>query len=208
MKKTKLTFIILIAITTFSNLSAQQIEKGKFVVGGTSKLQMGVFNSAFDNNNGFKYDEKRRVLNLEPTLGYAIVPRLISGLSFPLRYEYLSHTGSGGGPTILEFTNFKYSIAPYLRYYFFTYKSIQLFTNGSFNIGKETIDYHSDGLGGSFNNFYGFDLGVGISLFFLEGVAVDFGISYESLLVDRKGQLNSSEKLKGLNVDLGLIVLF
>jgi hypothetical protein len=191
------SIIIVLCLFALSGLNAQT-EKGKLLVGVSSRTSLGLYNFSTctpdlmsvgfttvkykDDNETGEDKDKYTSLNLSPRVGYFLVNNLVLGLDLNLSYLKMGATDSDYKDQMTTFT-----AGPFVRYYIPTGK-VKPFVEAGAAFGN--LVYKWDGWeGGEEKTKYGLTLfngGVGLAVPIGSRASFDTMLSYNSMTVKEK----------------------
>lgn len=192
----KITLFVVVLFTAFS-VNAQ-IQKGRFLVGGTSNL------SFLSSKSTYRYDgtttKKIKISSFEfsPEVGYFIMDKLAIGLDLSYSSEKEKVDNEAWSDPSRTF-----GMAFFGKYYF---------EAGSFKpFGKAQLGYlHIAGSDNDVNKFNGVALGVaaGAAYFINDLVAFEASLGYDYAKVKNVKDNKYEDKVGGFGLNIGIVVTF
>jgi opacity protein-like surface antigen len=177
-----------------------QTDQGKFLLGGSSSLNVGIISDRWksDDDKG-KYD-KTFDISLDPQVGIFVVKNLAVGLEL----QVSTSKTTDDDPKDVS-TNTIFSGGPFVRYYFGSGK-IKPFLHSAVGIGTRKYKFDPE-VGNSYDskyNLFGFKFAGGIALFLNDNVSLDLGLGYSYR--SSKAKENNGANLKDITGSTGLNV--
>jgi hypothetical protein len=156
-----------------SYAASAQISKGQWLVGGNASFKSEKFGSS-DNN-------KVTTFEFKPDVGYFFLDNLAAGI----RFNYSSSKVKSE-----DKANTYLLAGPFVRYYFLpAVQKVNIFVDGTYGFGKEGQDPKI--------NLNGYEFTAGPAIFLSPNVALELGISYQSL---KYKDISDRDNTFGVNV--------
>lgn len=210
MKKFKYTLAGFLLLGIVFSVSAQT-QKGKFLLGGGSSLNLSSANSKLTDLSDEEQNLKTYEIKFSPQTGYFFVDNWAVGMKIPFDYSLIKvDNNSKDKSTSLI-------IAPFVIHYFGNGK-LKPYLKAGVGWGTEKMVYILDDLSidpdyyskeeYKFSQFL-VDAEAGISVFLNEKAAIDLGISYTSLtLKQQQGKsLNNFNDKNGFDFNIGFSII-
>lgn len=160
--KNKIYTIAFFALFAFAGLHAQT-EKGRFLIGGASSVDVANAKGSYSNTSG---ESTQTTISIKPEVGYFLFDDFSVGLSASL----LGYTKGDDGGDVRLLSEFKYffqgtNFRPFVKANVgYRYKTINLFSGGNLM----TNEVHGLAFGG----------GVGGAFFVKNNISIDLGLEY------------------------------
>lgn len=190
-------FILLLSFSTTN--SSAQLEKGTKLVGGSGTFYS--YTENYSNNQSYSQTAKYTNIDLNVTMGYFIIDKLVVGLKpsySSFKGEVVSSNAGSGGKT----NSYKIAVGPFTRYYFLkNEKPLNVLAEASYQMG--------------INKFLGvlkekgrsntFSFLVGPEIFFNDTAGLEFLFGYTNKLVTIDNSAGAFENKKsGLQISIGI----
>lgn len=188
----KVLFIAALAVVSFSNVNAQEVETPVYGFDQGNVFLEG--NLGYSNKNDKNIDEKTKDFTVNPKVGYFLNQDLALGAEF----NYQSANQTVAGTDTRDISAFRAGV--FARYYFLDLgKRFKTYTELGVGFGtlKDDLnDYKSNGVNAGLN--------LGINYFVTENIAISFGLadvlSYSTYKVDLDGAESVNEFNANINV--------
>ena len=191
--------VLLFAVTSING----QTEKGKFLVGGESKLDFSSTSYKWKSDDADGDYGKSLDIEFSPMVGYFISDGLAVGAHIPIMFSSEKDEDDD------KYTTTVISFAPFVRYYFGT-TNIKPFLHGGVGFGSAKGKYEPVS-GTSNESTYGmfsYAVGGGVAMFLTESIALDFGLEYGSSSFKEKedNDTNFKDIDSGIGFNVGIVV--
>ncbi len=198
MKSITKVLILFMTFAIFTSVHAQT-DAGKFLLGGSTNLNLSASNSKVKYDGGSEDGPKYLNLSFTPAFGYFIINNLAVGMELNVSYDREKFEDE-----IESYTSF--SAAPFARYYIGAGK-IKPFGQAliGFGLGKSKYEYEGISEDETFN-FLFFGGGLGAAFFLNDLVSMDVSLVYTS---DKSKYEDDDNKYitSGISLNLGITII-
>lgn len=210
MKSIKFFAIVLISVVLSHGANAQ-IEKGKWLMGGSTKFGFSTGTTKIELNGESQTLFNNTSFNFSPQVGCFISDGFVIGFEFPIAFEKIKSEISG---IEYESKSSSIAIAPYFRYYV-DGSNVKPYLHFSAGFGSISNDVQTDmDAPQSKGKFFLVNMGGGFIVFVNDHIAFDFGASYTKtkITTDYYMGITSDSDFKiiesGFNFGIGLLLAF
>ncbi|MDD4374679.1 MAG: outer membrane beta-barrel protein [Bacteroidales bacterium] len=181
-----------------------QTEKGNFLVGGESKLNLTFLNSKLKDDDGSENGPKTTNLEFSPMVGFFVADGFAVGLEVPISYTSEKDVDDDNMKTT------SMAFAPFVRYYFGS-SNIKPYLHGTAGLGNLKMKF-DPASGSSEETLYGmfiYQIGGGLGIFLNEKVTLDVGLAYASVSLKPKENNNTNFRgiSGGIGIGIGIVVV-
>lgn len=188
----KVFFIAALAVVSFSNVNAQEVETPIYGFQQGNVFLEG--NLGYSNKNDKNIDEKTKDFTINPKIGYMIS----EDLAFGAEFNYQSANQTRAGVDTRDISAFQAGL--FARYYFLDlgqrFKTYTELGVGYGSLKDDLTDLKANGVNAGLN--------LGINYFVTENIAISFGLSdilsYSTYKVDADGAESVNEFNANFNV--------
>lgn len=209
MKRTIIYCFLVAVLMGTARITNAQTEKGKFLIGGQSKLEYSTYKSGGENQYTSGNNGKTRNLDITPQIGRFIANNFAVGLEVPY-----SHSKEIDGDD--SYATSSLLVMAFMRYYFGKTK-IKPYLHGAIGPGWGKTKLESSQLNNDPNftinskiskNLMAYELGGGLGVFVNEHVSLDFSLGYGHITSKYTDFSNMDRKdiVKGIDANIGIVV--
>jgi outer membrane protein len=189
--------------SSYTILSFGQTEKGRVLLGGSSKLDFTTTSSKIKMDGNNADEGKSTKFEFSPQIGYFLSNGFAMGVELPI----ISSTQTDDDD---KYTSTSLAFAPFARYYFGA-GNVKPYLHGSVGFGSVNVKYKPS-MGTSSEtsgSLFIYQMGGGIGVFLNERLSLDFGIGYSSATMKPKedNNVNYRSVTSGIGVEIGFIIL-
>ena len=192
-------FYFILLLSFFNTNSFAQLEKGTKVVGGSGTFYS--YTENYSNNQSYSQTAKYTNIDLNVTMGYFIIDKLVVGIKpsySSFKGEVVSSNVGSGGKT----NSYKIAVGPFTRYYFLkSEKPFNILAEASYQTGiNKFLGVLKEKGKNSTLSFL-----VGPEIFFNDTAGLEFLFGYSNRLVTIDNSSGAFENKKsGLQLSIGI----
>lgn len=179
-----------------------QTEKGNFLLGGESKLDLTFLNTKYKSDDVSENGPKTTNLEFSPMGGFFVADGFAVGLEIPISYTMEKDEEKTSTTSI--------AFAPFVRYYFGS-SHIKPYLHGAVGLGslKAKLDPGSSASREISYGMFLYQIGGGLGIFLNEKVSLDVGLAYASVSLKPKENNNTNYRSisSGIGIGIGIVVV-